>query len=368
MKKILLLAAFLAVTFTSSAFAAYSIGKLYTLSNNSTGNAVIIFNRLSDGKLVKLDQVATGGNGLGGGLGNQGAVVLSQDGNFLFAVNAGSKSVSSFRITSKGLKLIATKASGGQVPVSVTENHGRLFVLNAGSSIAPGNIKGFYVLPSGDIWPIPYATQPLSNNTTGTGAAQIAFSSDGRQLIVTEKATNLILTYHLKYHFYPSSPEINASVGNTPFGFAVGKRNNLFVSNAEGGTANISSLSSYRLSISGKLNTISGGISTGETAACWVALTPDARLAFTTNTASGTVSSYQLGFNGSAKLKEGVAGNIGTGSGPIDMSVSPDGRFLYTLNAGNDTLSSFAVTLNGKLSLIDTVSGLPDGANGLAVY
>ncbi len=368
MKKMLLLAAFLGITFTGSSFAAYPIGKLYTLSNSSTGNAVMIFNRLSDGTVVKVDQVATGGKGSGGGLGNQGAVVLSQDGSFLFAVNAGSHSVSSFRITSNGLKLISTKASGGQVPVSVSENHGRLFVLNAGSSTAPGNIKGFYVLPNGVILPIPFATKPLSSLTAGTGAAQVSFSSDGQQLVVTEKATNLVLTYRLKYHIYPSDPTLNAAAGNTPFGFAAGKRNQFFVSNAEGGAPDASSLSSYRLSVSGQLNPRSTEVATGETAACWVALTPDSRLAFTTNTASGTISSFQLGFNGSVKLQESVAGNTGPGSGPIDMSVSPDGRFLYTLNAGSDTLSSFAVTLNGKLSLLDTLNGLPNGANGLAVY
>ncbi|MEQ1739197.1 MAG: beta-propeller fold lactonase family protein [Methyloglobulus sp.] len=350
-----------------SAFAATPIGKLYTMSNATTGNKVLVYNRLSDGSLSKTAQVPTAGIGTGGGLGNQGALALSGDGFFLFAVNAGSNSISSFRLTSNGLVLINTVPSGGITPVSLTEDRGRLFVLNAGNGTNPGNIFSFRVNHNGNLSPMAYSERALSSNDASTGAAQISFSDNGKQLIVTEKATDLILTYQVYGYYVSGKPTLNASSGQTPFGFAVGKRNQVFVSNAAGGTPDSSSLSSYRLLPQGQLHVLSPTVATEETAACWVALTPDGRYAFTTNTASGTVSSFRIGMNGKVVLANNDAGITGAGSGPIDMIVGPESRFLYTLNAGTETISSFAVGLDGALTLLTTQTGLPDGANGLIV-
>ena len=347
------------------AFAASSIGKLYTMSNATTGNEVLVYDRLSDGTLAKVANIPTNGNGTGGGLGNQGALSFSKDGFFLFVVNAGSNSVSSFRVTPGGLVWVNTVSSGGTTPVSVTEDRGRVFVVNAGNASTPGNILGFRVNREGRLQPMFYSKRLLSSNTATTGAAQINFSDDGRQLIVTEKATNLILTYQVEDFYLSRRAVRNASSGNTPFGFAVGKRDQIFVSNAEGGAANLSSLSSYLLNRNGRLSAISPQAATGETAACWVALTPDGRYAYITNTASGTISSYQIELDGKATLANGKAGITGDGTGPIDMVVGPESHFLYTLNAQNDTISSFEVGLDGSLTQVTTLNSIPDGTNGL---
>jgi 6-phosphogluconolactonase len=356
---------FLTVLPLASIFAATPIGKLYTMSNATTGNEVLVYDRLSDGSLSQAGHEPTNGTGTGSGLGNQGALTLSDDGFFLFAINAGSNSIASFRITEQGLDLIDTRPSGGIRPVSITAHSGRLFVLNAGDSTKPGNIQGFRVEHDGDLKLIPYSVQSLSSKTATTGAAQINFSDNGRQLIVTEKATNLILTYLINHYDVPSKPRLIASSGNTPFGFAVGKRNQFFVSNAEGGAAGLSSLSSYSLLSSGKLGGISPKVGTGETAACWVALTPDGRYAFTTNTGSGTLSSFEIGFNGKLTVADSKAGITGKATAPIDLAIGPESRFLYTLNSGNESISSFSVGLDGELAPLTTLTGLPDGANGL---
>src|SRR6266404_2861975 len=52
-------------------------GAVYTLSNASSGNSVLIFNRGANGELTSGATLATGGLGTGGGLGSQGALVLS---------------------------------------------------------------------------------------------------------------------------------------------------------------------------------------------------------------------------------------------------------------------------------------------------
>lgn len=351
----------------ASALAAYPSGKLYTMSNAVSGNEVLVYDRLNDGSLLQTGHVPTYGKGTGGGLGNQGAVTLSREGSALYVVNAGDNSISSFHIRRNWLDLTDTEASGGIRPVSITEDRGRVFVLNAGDGSHPGNIQGFFVKRDGGLKPIPNATRLLSDAAKTTGAAQIQFSHNGRQLIVTEKATNLILTYPLYYNNIPGTPKLNASSGITPFGFAVGSRKQIFVSNAEAGASGKSSLSSYKLLSQGTLQNISPRVTTGETAACWVTLTPDGRYAFTTNTGSGTLSSFKIDFDGKTVVAESKAGITGADTAPIDMAISPESRFLYTLNSGNKTISSFAVGWEGKLTPLKTLSGLPDGANGLAV-
>ena len=64
-------------------------GAVFTLSNASNGNEVSQFFRAANGLLFPVGNVSTGGLGTGGGLGNQGALVLSPDHRWLFAVNAG---------------------------------------------------------------------------------------------------------------------------------------------------------------------------------------------------------------------------------------------------------------------------------------
>src|SRR6266581_9035281 len=71
-----------------------SPGAVYTLTNSPAGNAVVAFSRAADGTLAAQGTFATGGTGTGGGLGSQGALVLSENGRQLFAVNAGSSTVS----------------------------------------------------------------------------------------------------------------------------------------------------------------------------------------------------------------------------------------------------------------------------------
>src|SRR5207248_7379662 len=65
-------------------------GAVYVMSNAPAGNAVLAFDRAANGALSPAGSYATGGNGTGAGLGSQGALVLSADGRWLLAVNAGS--------------------------------------------------------------------------------------------------------------------------------------------------------------------------------------------------------------------------------------------------------------------------------------
>ena len=97
-------------------------------------------------------------------------------------------------------------------------------------------------------------------------------------------------------------------------------------------------------------------------------MTPNGRFAYTTNTASGTVSAYRIkGDDLTLVDADGIAANVGAGTAPIDMVVSADGRYLHTLNTGNDTITTFRISNRGTLTAVGSLGGLPDRATGLAV-
>ncbi len=91
------------------------------------------------------------------------------------------------------------------------------------------------------------------------------------------------------------------------------------------------------------------------------------KLAFVSNTGSGTVSSYFINpGNGSIPLLNGSAANTGMGSAPIDMALSVNSRILFVLVAGTQSVASYRLGGNGSLTLVDTAGGLPMGAQGIA--
>ena len=154
----------------------------------------------------------------------------------------------------------------------------------------------------------------------------------------------------------------------TPFGFAFNNGGTLVVSEAFGGTPNQSAVSSYGASEDGTLNVISGSVANSQTASCWIAITKSGKLAFVSNTGSGTISSYHVNAeDGSLTLLNATAADMGLGSAPIDMDLSVNGRILFVLLGGTQSVASFRVWKNGNLTPVDTASsGLPLGAQGIA--
>jgi 6-phosphogluconolactonase len=334
-------------------------GHVYTLSNETGGNQVLDYTRNADGSLSFAAGYATGGNGSGGGLGNQGAVTLVDWDKALLAVNAGSNTISSFKITGNGLKLRSTISSGGTRPVSITEHNGLVYVLNAGGD---GNISGFR-LQGSRLQRIPNSTRPLSS--TASGPAQISFTNNGRVLVITEKATNKIITYTVNNNGTPGAFHSITSASPTPFGFAVGRFGRIFVSEAVGGAANASNVSSYRVGYDGSISLITGPVGTNQSAACWVVLTRNGRYAYTTNTASNTISSYRTGYYGSLSLLQSVAAT--SDMGPIDAALSSGSRYLYVLNNSSHSITGYSVQQDGSLTALPvTATGIVPGANGLA--
>ena len=261
------------------------------LSNQPAENAVLRFERQRDGSLVQAGSYATGGTGTGGGLGSQGAVTMDESGRYLYAVNAGSGSVSSFEVNGDGLELIDVVPSGGAMPTSVTVDRDVVYVLNAGD---PGSISGF-TSHDGDLEPLPGSTQPLS--ASGTQPAQVSFTPEGDRLIVTERATQRFSVYAVDRDGVAGGPTTVASAGVTPFGFDFDNRSRLIVSEASGGAADGSTVSSYDVRRDA-FDVISPAVPTTETAACWIAITPNGRFAYSGNAASMSITGYAIGRDG----------------------------------------------------------------------
>jgi 6-phosphogluconolactonase len=335
---------------------------VYTLTNEASGNAVAVFDRAADGSLTPDGTVPTGGLGTGAGLGSQGALVL--DDGRLFAVNAGDNTISMLRFGRGGaVSLTDVAPSGGVGPISLTVRGKLVYVLNKGDATTPANIKGFLAL-FGQLVPLPGSSRPLSSATPDP--AQIEFSPNGRHLVVTEKATNLIVTYRVGFFAFASDPNAQPSAGETPFGFAFDKRGRLIVSEAFGGAPDASVLSSYSLAANGTITPITPNVATTETAACWVVVTKKGHFTYTTNTGSNSISGYRIADDGGLTLLDADGVTAATGATPLDMALTPGSRFLYTLNGGAPEVQGFAVNRDGSLDVVGSVGGLPAGAVGLA--
>ena len=329
-------------------------GFVYTLTNSAAGNAVAVFARADDGTLAPAGTVATGGLGTGSNLGSQGSIIVS--GHKLFAVNAGDNSISYFRIRHDGLELQDTIGSGGVLPTSVTLHGHLLYVLNAGGS---GNITGFTVHHD-ELAPLAASTRPLGAGSVGP--AEVAYSPNGKTLVVTEKTSSTIDTYAVNDDGIAGAPIVNASAGSTPFGFDFDNRGDVLTSDAGG------SASSYGVAADGSLSVISGAVATHQGAPCWLVTTDDGRYAYTANAGGGTISGFAVGHDGSLSLLDpsGATGNLGAGSHPLDEIVSRDGKFLHVLVDGKHTVGTFRVGHDGGLTWIGATGTLPPGDVGLA--
>ena len=333
-----------------------SRGRVYTSSNATGGNELIVFTRDEHGRLEPMARVATGGQGSGAGLGSQGAVSLSGDGRFVFVVNAASHTVSTFSVRKRQISLVSVVDSGGLTPVSVAESDGLVYVLNAGGS---GNVAGFRNL-GGELHPLPDGRRGLSA-AGGTNPAQVGFGADGDVLVVTEKATHRITGYAVRRDGTLGAPAATASAGPTPFGFAFDKRDHLIVSEAPG-----SALSSYRVDErSGGASVISASVPNTQAAACWVAVSPNGRLAFTGNAGTSNVSSYRVLRSGRLELLQAVAGSNGPNAGATDLAVSQDGRQLFALAPRAPQVVAYRIEADGRLSNLGTIA-VPAGSVGLA--
>jgi 6-phosphogluconolactonase len=343
-------------------------GAVFVMTNAADRNAVISFTRAADGSLQEGREVSTGGRGTGGvtdPLESQGSLTLSQDRSLLFAVNGGSGEISVFQVHGSQLALVDKETSGGSEPNAVAQYGNLVYVLNVGGS---SNVVGFRLNAGRQLQRIPNSVRFLTTNNSE--AASLAFSPDGRFLLVTERATNNIDGFRVQVD--GTLAPVVISLSPDPGAFSVTFAPNGAAVVSETGPAgghDASAISSYSVAANGTLVPISTGVPTLGNANCWNAVTPDGRFVYTSNAGSSTISGFAISATGVLMPLGGtVVGNNPSGSTNLDIAVSADGKFLYTLNSGTGTIGIFGIQPDGTLNKIGEAEGLVQtaGFNGIA--
>jgi 6-phosphogluconolactonase (cycloisomerase 2 family) len=342
-------------------------GAVFVMTNDATANEVISFGRTPDGQLVTGDRFRTGGRGSGGTgdpLQSQGSLKLSQDDSVLFAANAGSGTVTVFRVRGASLTLLDQADSGGSEPLSIAQNGNFVYVLNGA---AAGSVVAFE-WDGRKLGQIPNGTSFLS--ATSAGGSSVTISPDGKTLAVTERLTNNIDTFQI--HPDGTLGPIVVNTSNAPGVFAASFAPDGAVLVSETGPANVpnsAAITSYSVTTNGTISAISQSVPTLGTANCWNAVAPNGEWVYVSNAGSDSVSGFTIGGGGTlAPIGATVVGSNPAGSNNLDIAVSSDSSFVYTLNSGAGAIGIFAIQNDGSLVSLGEVDGLPKAAgfNGIA--
>jgi 6-phosphogluconolactonase (cycloisomerase 2 family) len=339
---------------------------VFIQTSETSGNRIIVYKRADNGVLSQIGAYATGG--IGGiatpgtesdRLASQGSLVYDARHKLLFAVNAGSDTVSTFRVNGRRLKLRNIVPSGGGFPASIAVSRNLVYVLNSGG---PGIVQGFRIRGN-RLQPLSGSGRSLGLSNTDppdflTSPGQVDFTPDGSKLIVTTKASgsNIDVFQVGSDGRLSATPVVNPSATPVPFAFTFTPSNRLAV-----GEAGTSSLTTYVVNSDGTLAD-PRSLTDGQMALCWIVRVRG--FYYVTNTGSDNVSGFTIAANGQPSLigATGVVAN--TAAGPIDMAVS--GTFLYVQTGSGGTLHQYRVSSDGTLVPLGDITGLPVGMEGIA--
>lgn len=349
-----------------------SPGAVFVLTNKTSKNEVIAFGRAPNGVLSQTGRYSTGGNGIGTDFDTQGGLVLSSDHRYLYACNPGSDDLTVFAVNGSSLTVLQ-KIAAGDEPLSLTIHANLLYVLDG--SVAATQITGFTIGGDGMLTPLPGSTKALSSSIGVPG--EVLFNPSGKLLAVTQKVASTIGPtldiFQIDENGLPGDAIANPSFGMRPFAEAFRKDGKLFVIESGLPNLNNAAVSSYGVyEGSGTVSPITS-VKNGQTDGCWIVITENQKYAYTTNFASGTISSFRLKADGHIDLINGAAAFQGLKSEPVDLGLSADSRYLYNLLRGPGGVSAFRIEGNGTLTplgLFGVGGGLPAdyGASGLAAY
>jgi 6-phosphogluconolactonase len=371
------LAAVLAVTglAVTSPSALAGGGRVY-VATNAAKNSVVVFRRAENGRLTRIRTVRTGGRGQPANnpplgipfLDTASSMGLSKNGRLLFVVNAGDNTVTSFRVTVRGLRLADRQWTHGIRPISLTSDRNRLFILNA--DVGQARITGFHFSRSGVLTHINRSTRSVTTPTSLP--PQIAFSTDGRVLVVTERnptGVGDINTFVLGRGDVPRRPVAHPSNGITPYGIAFDRHSHMIITNEDFTSPFDSTVSSYSVGPFGAIHPLDID-TTNSGAACWNVITKDGRYVFITSPFSSSIEAFRIHHNGTLAPVTPDS-HVGAGTGAtLDEGLSRDSRYLYVLDSNGpfvrDTIDAFRVKANGTLTRVGSFGSLPGSSSGLA--
>jgi 6-phosphogluconolactonase len=344
-----------------------SSSTVFVMTNDTVKNKVLAYQRLNDGSFASRGSFATGGRGSGGTtdpLQSQGSLTLSGDHHLLFAINAGSGTISSFDLRGGLPVLVDQEPTGGAFPVAVAEHNGTVYVLNAGGN---GAIVAFRADRVGHLSQIPDSTVLLT--ATNSGGSDISVSPNGNTLVVIEKDPENIDTFPINPDGTLGTVVVNHSVTPGVFGVVFTPNGQLIVSEDQPNGTDVSSISSYTINGNGTITAISQSLRTFGDGNCWNAITPNGKFVYADNSASSTIAGFSVGSNGAlTPIGQTTVATYPAGTINLDMAVSGNGEFLYTLNSGTGTVGIYSINSDGTLSNPSFIEGLPKtvGFNGIA--
>lgn len=332
---------------------------VFVQSNATAGNQILAYSRAANGSLSFEHAYDTRGRGARAAgavvdpLASQGSLHYDPVGRLLIAVNAGSGTITTFRVNGDRLS-DARVLRAGSFPVSVTSHDSLVYVLDAGNA---GAVRGFSESHR-SLTPIGGSGRGLGLNPTLTPQylntpGQVGFSPNGAQLIVTTKDNGSDIDVFSVRHSgrLSAEPVVNASAEPVPFGFVFDPHGRLVVTEAGG-----ADVSTYGLDADGSLTYASTAVD-GQAAPCWIAAVGG--WYYVANAGSADIAGYQVSSGGVASLiseNSGVAGS--TDAGPIDLAGSANGQFLYVETGGAGAVDEFSVNSDGTLTSIGSITGL----------
>jgi 6-phosphogluconolactonase (cycloisomerase 2 family) len=344
---------------------------VFTESNNPIAgeNAVLAFRQNENGTLTQIGTFATHGTGqlnipkaLGPDDSSQ-EVVATPDGQFLFAVNQGSNSVSSFLIRRDGrLDFIGVFDSGGVQPDSVGIAGDRLYVSNRGdiTSTHPGtvapNITGFTIGQGGALFAVPNSTVTFP---VGTSPSQNLISRDGRFLFAdlfgvpgtSAPQDNTFAPFQVKADgTLALAPGGNVGADVKPpvlLGAAVNPHLNIIYA----GLTGANEVGVFTYDETGRTSFVTAVPDKGGAAACWCEVSADGRFLYIANTGTDSVGVFSLAdplrpvqiqeftLGGPLAPPGAPAGQRQTAD--FQIALDPSGRTLYVINQSTSATGTF---------------------------
>lgn len=339
---------------------AHTTQAVFVQTNDPAGNSIVAFRRNADGTLTLAASYRTGGNGgrtsgsPAGPLSSQGSLVLDPAAGLLFAVNAGSDSVSVFGVNGDRLDLRQVVSSGGPFPASIAVSGSLAYVLDTGLA---GDVHG-YRIANGELNPISGSTRSLGLNNTNppfflSSPAEVGFTPGGAQLVVTTKNNGLVDVFSVNPAGLLAGQPTKDPVAGVPFAFTFDPAGPLTLVNAGD-----SSLGTFTVNADGTLTTVGAPVSDSQIAGCWIAAARG--FSYVANTGSGTISQYSIDSSGTVTL---INPRAATGiDGASDMTVTGGGAFLYDQASLSSSVNAYSLSSSGSLTLIQA-QPVPDGGS-----
>jgi len=333
---------------------------VFVQTDNTAGNTIVAYTRTATGGLQQAGSYPTGGNGgatngsVVDHLSSQGSLAYDRRAGLLYAVNAGSNTITVFRVRGDRLFRRQVLSSGGQFPVSIAFHGSQVFVLNAWGG---GSIAGFLRL-GGYLIPVPGWTRDLglgtSSSTVFTGTpGQVGFTPDGSQLLVTTKNASNSVDVFADGPFGPSAqPAVTSLPGTIPFGFTFDQFGHLALVETGAGA-----VATFAIAPDGTLTQL-GSAATGQAATCWITAAPEGSL-YASNAGSATESTLVTGPDGTITQLAVTPTDAGT----TDAAVSSDGQYLYVQAGGPGKVDVYRIGPGGALTETGSVT-VPGAVGG----